>query len=167
MILCLLSGNARAVVLSAALAGSCLGFLPRNFNPAEVIMGDTGALFLGYVLAVSSITGVFKAYALLSVIVAFLVMALPIIDTLFAMIRRTLRRKPIMQADRGHLHHRLVDSGYSPKQAVALLYGLSAVTGAVGVVIAIKDVRAIVVTVICVAMMFMMMWVYKKRTDKK
>ena len=164
MILCLLSGDALAVVLSAALAGSCLGFLPRNFNPAEVIMGDTGALFLGYVLAVSSITGVFKAYALLSVIIAFLVMALPIFDTLFSMVRRAARHKPIMGADRGHLHHRLVDSGYSPKQAVVILYGLSVVTGAIGIVIAIKDVRATVVTVICVCVMALMVWVYRRRT---
>ncbi|MCL2462466.1 MAG: undecaprenyl/decaprenyl-phosphate alpha-N-acetylglucosaminyl 1-phosphate transferase [Defluviitaleaceae bacterium] len=164
MILCVISGNALAVILSAALAGSCLGFLPRNFNPAEVIMGDTGALFLGYVLAVSSITGVFKAYALLSVLIAFLVIALPIFDTLFAMIRRIAHHKPIMEADRGHLHHRLVDGGYSPKQAVVILYGLSVAMGAIAIVIAIKDVRAIIVTLICVGVMGLMVWVYRRRT---
>ncbi|MCL2352152.1 MAG: undecaprenyl/decaprenyl-phosphate alpha-N-acetylglucosaminyl 1-phosphate transferase [Firmicutes bacterium] len=164
MVLCVFSGNALAAALSAALAGSCLGFLPRNFNPAEVIMGDTGALFLGYVLAVSSVTGVFKAYALLSVLLAFLALALPIFDTLFAMIRRAFRHKPLMEADRGHLHHRLVDSGYSPKQAVVILYGLSAVTGVMAIVIAMKEARAIVVTLICVAVMLMMVYVYRRRT---
>ena len=164
MVLCMLSENSLAVVLTAALAGSCLGFLPRNFNPAEVIMGDTGAQFLGYVLAVSSILGPFKAYALLSVVIVSFVLALPIFDTAFAILRRFLTHKPIFSADRGHLHHRLVDSGYSHKQAVILLYVLSAVSGVIAIVIAMKKPREILVTCICVVIMLMMIYVYRKRT---
>lgn len=164
MALCILSGSPLAVVLSATLAGSCLGFLPRNFNPAEVIMGDTGALFLGYVLAVSSIMGVFKGYTLLAILIVFLAMALPIFDTLFAMTRRVAKKRPIMEADRGHLHHRLIDAGYSHKSAVVLLYGISFITAAIAVVIAVRDVRAIIVTVIFVLVMLLVMYFYRKRT---
>lgn len=166
MALCILSGSTLAVVLAATLAGSCMGFLPRNFNPAEVIMGDTGALFLGYVLAVSSIMGVFKGYTLLAVLVVFFAMALPIFDTLFAMLRRIAKRRPIMEADRGHLHHRLIDAGYSHKHAVVLLYGLSFVSAVIAVVIAIQDLRAILLTVIFSLVMLSVLYVYRKRTGK-
>ena len=164
LVLCVLSGSSLAVVLAAGLAGSCLGFLPRNFNPAEVIMGDTGAQFLGYVLAVSSIIGVFKAAALLSVVIASFALALPLFDAFYSILRRFLAGKPIMTADRGHLHHQLIDNGYSHKQAVILLYVLSAVSGVIAIVIAIQDVRAILVTGICVVIMLMMIYVYRKRT---
>ncbi len=163
MVLCILSGNGLAVVFTAAIAGSCLGFLPRNFSPAEIIMGDTGSTFLGFVLACSSLIGVFKSYAVLSIVVAVLALALPIFDTLFAMMRRAINRKPIMSADRGHLHHRLIDAGYSHKSAVLLLYGLSAATGIIAIGISLKDVRAIIVTVISLAIFFIMMYAYRKR----
>jgi UDP-GlcNAc:undecaprenyl-phosphate GlcNAc-1-phosphate transferase len=127
-------------------------------------MGDTGAQFLGYVLAVSSILGVFKAYAVLSVVIVSFALALPIFDTAFAILRRFLAGKPIMAADRGHLHHKLIDSGYSHKQAVILLYVLSAVSGVIAIVIAMKDARAILVTSICVAVMMVMIYIYRKRT---
>jgi len=164
MVLCMFSVNSLAVVLTAALAGSCLGFLPRNFNPAEVIMGDTGAQFLGYVLAVTSILGPFKAYALLSVVIVSFVLALPIFDTAFAIVRRFLAHKPIYIADRGHLHFRLIDSGYSHKQAVILLYVLSAVSGVIAIVIAIQKTSAILVTGICMVIMLLMIYIYRKRT---
>jgi UDP-GlcNAc:undecaprenyl-phosphate GlcNAc-1-phosphate transferase len=162
-VLCFLSGSMTAVVLSAGLAGSCLGFIPRNLNPAEVIMGDTGAQFLGYVLAVSSILGVFKGYAILSIVIAFFALALPIFDTAFSMIRRLASRKPMTAADRGHLHHRLVDSGYTQKQTVGILYAISIMTGVIAIVIAMRDARAILVTAICLIIMFAMMYVYRKR----
>lgn len=164
MVLCILSGSELAVVLTATLAGSCLGFLPRNFNPAEVYMGDTGSTFLGYVLAVASCIGVFKSYAILSAIIAILAMALPIMDTLFAMIRRAVNHKPLMQADRGHLHHRLIDSGYSHKQAVIILYGLSTISAIVAVLIAIQDIRATIVVFIFFCVLMLMLYVYKRRT---
>ena len=166
MALCFLSGSETAVVFTAALAGSCLGFLPRNFNPAEVIMGDTGATFLGYVLAVSSIIGVFKYYALLSLILAVMVLALPILDTAFAMLRRALSGKPIMTADRGHLHHRLIDAGLSPKQAVVILYILSATTGIIAIFIAIRDLRAILIVLASIGVLALMLLIYRRRFDK-
>jgi UDP-GlcNAc:undecaprenyl-phosphate GlcNAc-1-phosphate transferase len=167
MALCALSGSPLAVALSATLAGSCLGFLPRNFNPAEVFMGDSGALFLGYVLAVSSIIGVFKGYTLLAVLVVFFAMALPIFDTLFAFIRRVVKGRSIsafMEADRGHMHHRLIDAGYSQKQSVFLLYGLSVVTAIIAVVIAVQDLRAILITVVSLLILLMVLFAYRRRT---
>lgn len=128
-----------AAILMAALAGSCLGFLPYNFNPAKIFMGDTGSTFLGFVLAVSSIQGLIKGYTAVTILIAVLVLALPIFDTTFAILRRIISRRPIMEADRGHIHHRLVDKGYSQKQAVITLYGISGGFGIIGILLALKD----------------------------
>lgn len=166
MVLCIISGSSMAVVLAASLAGSCLGFLPRNFNPAEVIMGDTGATFLGFVLAVSSVIGVFKYYALLSLVLSVLVLALPILDTFFAMVRRFLSGKPIMGADRGHLHHRLIDAGISKKFAVIILYGLSILSGVIAILIALRDFRTIIVVSIFLLIFIIMIYIYRKRLYK-
>ncbi len=166
-VLCVLSGTPLAVVLSACLAGSCFGFLPRNFSPAEVIMGDTGALFLGFVLSVTSIIGVFKSYALLAVVIACFALGLPIFDTIFAMARRALKGKPIMEADRGHLHHRLIDSGLSPSSAVVVLYGLSILMAILAITIALSDWRALIVIIVFIIVLASMMFVYKKRTQEK
>ena len=167
MVLCILTGTPLAVVLMAALAGSCLGFLPRNFNPAEIFMGDTGATFLGYVLAVSSILGVFKSYALLAVLIAVLCLALPIFDTAFAMLRRAINRKPLMGADRGHLHHRLIDRGYNQKQTVLILYGISAISGLVAILIALRNLYATIVVAVFAAALLAILYVYKKRTSNE
>ena len=167
MVLCILTGTPLAVALMAALAGSCLGFLPRNFNPAEIIMGDTGATFLGYVLAVSSILGVFKSYALLAVLIAVLCLALPIFDTAFAMLRRFINHKPLMSADRGHLHHRLIDKGYNQKQTVLILYGISAVSGLAAILIAVRNFYAIAVIGVFFLAMLAILYVYKKRMSEE
>jgi len=164
MAMCMISGNQPAAVLAAMLAGSCFGFLPRNFNPAEVFMGDIGALFLGYVLAVSSIIGLFKSYALLAVVITAFALALPICDTTFALIRRVVQGKPIMRADRGHLHHRLIDAGISHAKAVVILYAVSLVCGIIAIAIALKDLRAVLVMTVFVIIMALMVFVYKKRT---
>jgi len=166
MVLCILSGSPMAVIFTSALAGSCMGFLPRNFSPAEVFMGDTGALFLGYVLSVSSIIGVYKAYTVLSIVIAVLVLALPILDTLFAMLRRFIKGKPIMQADRGHLHHRLIDAGYSQRRAVVVLYGLSAIAGVIAIVIAIQDLWVTLIVLGFLLVMLLMLYVYRNRMNQ-
>ena len=168
MVLCILSGSPLAVVLSATLAGSCLGFLPRNFNPAEVFMGDTGSLFIGYVLAVSSVMGVFKGYTLLAILVVLFALSLPIIDTLFAFFRRMYKGRTAsswMLGDKGHMHHRLIGAGFTHKQSVVILYGISAVTALIAIVIAIQDFQAIVVTVIFLLVLFIALYVYRKRMN--
>lgn len=167
MVLCILTGTESAVVFTAALAGSCLGFLPRNFNPAEIFMGDTGATFLGYVLAVTSIMGVFKGYAVLALVVCLLSIGLPIFDTLCAMLRRAATHKPIMQADRGHLHHKLIDRGYTQKQAVLIMYGISLVLAILAIIIAIKDSRALAVAVLMVILLSFVIFVFNNKTRLK
>lgn len=162
-ILCVLSNNPLATVLCTCLAGASLGFLPRNLAPAEVYMGDTGSTFLGYVLAVSSCIGVFKGYAMLSILLSILAMALPILDTSFAMIRRAVHHQPIMSPDRGHLHHRLVDSGYTSQQAVVVLYCLSIGSSSIAVVIALQDYRATIVVLLIFLIIILMLIVYRRR----
>lgn len=138
------------VIIMAAVAGSCIGFMPFNMNPAKIFMGDTGSMFLGYILAVMSIQGMFKFYAIVTFVVPFIVLALPIIDTLFAIIRRIIHGKSPFAADRGHVHHRLVDLGFNQKQTVAILYAISAVLGLSGVVLTTSGEAKILVLVLAV-----------------
>lgn len=124
-------------LLAIIIAGSCFGFLPSNFRQKKkMFLGDTGSTFLGYTLAVLSIQGGFKSYAVISFAVPVLIFGLPIFDTLFAMLRRVLTGKSVMTPDRGHIHHRLVDMGFSQKQAVFILYAMSGVLGLTAVVLA-------------------------------
>ena len=135
LVISLVVSDAPAAILMAALAGSCIGFLPYNLNPAKIFMGDTGSTFLGYVLAVVSIQGLFKFYTIISFAVPFLMLGLSIFDTCFAFIRRIAHGQSPMHADRSHVHHRLIDMGFSQKQAVAVLYIISAILGLSAVVL--------------------------------
>jgi len=126
-------------IIMAALAGACIGFMPYNFNPAKIFMGDSGALLLGYVLSTVSILGLFKIYAVVSFAVPFLVLAVPLFDTSFAFLRRLLKGKNPMTPDRGHFHHRLLDMGLSQKQAVVIIYAISALLGLVAVVMSTSN----------------------------
>jgi len=124
-------GGSRTLVigLSACLAGGAIGFLPYNFNPAKIFMGDTGAMFLGFMLSVISIMGAMKGAASFSIAVPLLAVGVPIFDTLLAMLRRYLNGKPMMEADKGHLHHRLLEKGFSHKQTVLSIYLVSIFLG--------------------------------------
>ena len=126
---------ASAIIL-AGLVGGCAGFIPYNFNPASIFMGDTGSTFLGFMLASVSIFGLFKTYAVISFAVPFLLLGLPLFDICFAVLRRVSRGQSPMHADRGHVHHRLIDMGFSQKQAVAICYLISAALGLCAVVLA-------------------------------
>lgn len=125
----LLGQDPSSTALTAILLGSCLGFLPFNTNPAKIFMGDTGALFLGYTLSVISVGGVLKAHTVVAFIIPLSIFALPIFDTLFAIIRRVIHGKSPFEPDRGHLHHRLIDMGLNQKQSVALLYSICGILG--------------------------------------
>ncbi len=129
----LMQGEYGIAIVTAALVGSCFGFLPYNFNPASIFMGDTGSTFLGYVMAVVSVMGLFKIHAIISFAVPFIAFGIPIFDTSFAIFRRIKNHRPIMSPDREHLHHRLIDSGLSQKQAVLAIYAICVVLGAVAV----------------------------------
>ena len=135
LVIALLASEAEVAIVMAALVGACVGFMPYNLNPAKMFMGDTGATFLGYILATMSIQGLFKFYAIISFAVPFLILGLPIFDTAFAFIRRLAHGQSPMHADRGHIHHRLIDMGLNQKQAVATLYVISAMLGLSAVVL--------------------------------
>ena len=167
MVLCIMTGSTTAVVLTAALAGACLGFLPRNFNPAEIFMGDTGSTFLGFVLAVTSILGVFKGYALLAMIVSVLCVGLPVFDTICAMLRRMAKNQPIMQADRGHLHHKLIDRGFSQRQAVLIMYTISILLGLLAIFISFKNSGTIVVVVLTVIVLCFIIYYFNAHIKNK
>lgn len=115
--------------VSVALVGAIFGFLPYNFNPAKIFMGDTGSTFLGFVLATLSIEGTLKSVTALALAIPILVLGLPIFDTVFAILRRIMNGRPIGEADRGHVHHRLLDMGISHRMSVIILYVISGALG--------------------------------------
>ena len=135
LVIALLVSEGQTALIMAALAGACLGFMPFNKNPAQMFMGDTGSTFLGYILATISIQGLFKYYAIISFAVPFLILGLPMFDTLFAIVRRLAHGQNPMSPDRGHIHHRLIDMGLNQKQAVAALYVVSSILGLSAVVL--------------------------------
>jgi len=111
-----------AAIIAALLVGACLGFLPYNFNPASIFMGDQGALLLGFLLGIISLMGVMKTTAAIALAVPLLIVAIPIVDTFSAIVRRIRGKRSIKDADKGHLHHRLVRTGLSVRQTVAVVY---------------------------------------------
>ena len=127
-----------SIVLITALAGSLVGFLPFNFNPARTFIGDTGSNFLGFALSIISILGVAKTYTAIVIIAPLIVLALPVLDTLSAIFRRLIKTKSIkgvFKADKEHLHHKIMKRGYSQKQAVLILYGISAIFGMFAIIL--------------------------------
>lgn len=134
-VVALLVAENNVALVMIILLGACLGFIPYNFNPAKIFMGDTGSAFLGFLLATMSIQGMFKLYAIISFAVPFLILGVPIFDICFAIVRRIAKGQNPMKADRGHIHHRLIDMGFSQKQAVAITYFLTAILGLAAVVL--------------------------------
>ena len=128
-------GHPLMMLFSGALAGAILGFLFYNFNPASIFMGDTGSMFLGFVLAASAIQTNQKSSTAVAVLIPGIALGLPIMDTLLAMGRRALRGRPIFQADKEHIHHRLLARGLSHRQAVLVLYGFCVLLGAVALIL--------------------------------
>lgn len=134
-IIAIFTGMGNIAVLIAAVIGGCLGFLPYNSHPASIFMGDTGSNFLGFIMATISIQGLFKSYAVVSLLIPLMILGLPIFDTSFTIMRRMKNKKSIFQPDRGHLHHRLMDSGFSHQQTVYILYVISALAALSAVVL--------------------------------
>ena len=127
-----------SILLVTALAGAILGFLPFNFNPARTFLGDTGSNFLGYTLSIISILGMAKTYTAIVIIAPLIVFAIPLLDTSLAIIRRIIKTKSlkgVFKADKEHLHHKIMKRGYTQKQAVLILYGLSATFGMFAIIL--------------------------------
>lgn len=132
LVVSLMTGQVITAIVMAALAGSMLGFLRYNFNPAQIFMGDTGSLFIGLTFASWSIIGLLKSTATFAFAVPVFMMAVPIIDTAAAIVRRTLAGRPIFQADKEHLHHRLLRMGYTQRQVVLMIYCINTAFGLIG-----------------------------------
>lgn len=122
------SGNIGTSILMLAIAGSTLGFLPYNFNPAKTFMGDCGSLYLGFMLAAISIETM-KTTTIIVLLIPIISLGFPIFDTLFAIVRRKINGRPIMEADKGHLHHRIMERGMGQKRTVIILYAISGILG--------------------------------------
>lgn len=135
LVIALQAGQAHAVIITASLAGCTLGFLPYNFNPARIFMGDTGSMFLGFALAAVSIEGTLKSATATALAVPILVLGVPILDTGFAVIRRIASGRPISEADKCHIHHQLLQKGFSQRGAVLTLYAVSLVLSVGAVVV--------------------------------
>ena len=129
-------GQVELACIALALAGATVGFLRYNFNPAKIFMGDTGSMLLGYTLAAISVMGTVKTAAAIALVVPAIVLGLPIVDTLFAIVRRKISGRPIFKPDKGHVHHRLLAQGLTQKQAVLLMYAVTALFGGVSVIVA-------------------------------
>ena len=152
-------------VLTAALAGAAFGFLYYNFNPARIFMGDSGSMFLGFMLAGISVIGAVKSAATIALIVPILALGLPILDTTFAIVRRYRGGVPIFKPDKGHLHHRLLDLGFTQRQAVLLMYVISALLGLSAV--ALTEVsNQLAIIIVCVVVVVVLLGA-KKIGDRK
>lgn len=135
LVISLLVAEPQVAVIMGCLLGACIGFIPYNKNPAKIFMGDTGSTFLGFILSAMSIQGFFKLYAIISFVVPFLILGVPIFDITFAVLRRLAKHQNPMTADREHIHHRLIDMGFSQKQTVAITYTLTGILGLAAVLL--------------------------------
>lgn len=144
------SGRLDAAFLAAVVIGACLGFLRYNFNPASIFMGDSGAMFLGFTLATISLLGVMKTTAAIALAIPLIIIGVPIFDTASAIVRRLRHGRPIQEADKGHIHHRLLLRGFDQRQTVLIIYAWSAVlsVGAYAVRYTPGVIRAVVLVVL-------------------
>ena len=162
LVVALLVSEPNVALIVAALAGACIGFMPYNLNPARIFMGDTGSLLLGYV----SVLGLFKFYAIVTFVVPVLALAVPLSDTLFAFCRRILHGQSPFHADRGHFHHKLMDLGLNQKQAVAILYAISATLGLAAVVLTTKGSIRIALLILALLIGFVVCAFIRKSVHK-
>jgi len=158
LVIALMVSELDVAMMMGALAGACIGFLPYNFNPAKIFMGDTGATFLGYIMATVSVQGMFKMYNLISFVAPFLMLGLPIFDVCFAVIRRVSKGQSPMKPDRSHVHHRLIDMGLSQKQTVGVLYVISAILGLSAVVLTASGALKAIVFLLAMAVVAFAAW---------
>jgi UDP-GlcNAc:undecaprenyl-phosphate/decaprenyl-phosphate GlcNAc-1-phosphate transferase len=138
-VLAAIRGDPIMMLFMAALGGSLLGFLIYNFNPASIFMGDTGAMFLGYVLGVGAVQTSQKSSTTVAILIPMVALGVPITDTLLAMLRRALSGRPMFSADRSHIHHKLLDLGLTQRQAVVILYGVSILLGGTALLLTVAS----------------------------
>lgn len=128
------NGNVLIFTIAVVVLASTLGFLFFNFHPAKIFMGDTGSLFLGYIISILSLLGLYKSVTLFSFVVPIIILGVPVFDTTFAIIRRIVNKKPISAPDKSHLHHRIMALGFSHRATVLIIYALGIIFSASGLV---------------------------------
>ncbi len=145
------------IVLALTLVAAVAGFLRYNFHPAKIFLGDTGSMFLGYTLGVMAIMSLTKSATAVSVFIPLVILGVPLLDTLFAILRRCYQHKPIFQPDRQHLHHQLLAMGLNHRQAVLVIYGLSAFLGLNAVVLNLvtNDQALVLLTILAVTVIYL------------
>ncbi|MEG0774436.1 MraY family glycosyltransferase [Clostridium sp.] len=159
LVVSIINGRYETILLTTILGGAILGFLPYNFHPAKIFMGDTGSQLLGFFLAGISIQGAIKSTTSLVIAVPLLTLGLPIYDTIFAMIRRKASGKPIMEGDKGHLHHRLLNLGLNQREAVLIMYVTSAILGSLAVIaMQLSSKKAYFLLASVVVVIFILAW---------
>lgn len=167
LVVMVLKGEYFVALLTAVVVGSCLGFLPFNSNPAKIFMGDTGALFLGYTMAVISVRGVFKLHTVISFMIPLSIFGLPLCDTAFAFIRRIAHGKSPFTADRGHLHHRLIDMGFNQKQSVRILYAICGILGASAIMFTEEHFTRAIIIIVAGFAIFLINFLIVRRADER
>jgi len=130
--------NSLAAIVGFIMLGATLGFLLHNFSPAKIFAGDTGSMFMGFIISVVALLG-FKGTMLTSLIVPLLILAIPILDTFFAIIRRMLKKQPIFQADKEHMHHQFLKMNFSPRKTVLIVYVINILFSLASIFYVLKD----------------------------
>jgi len=166
MVISAITGNPLALMLSVTLAGATLGFLAHNFNPASIFMGDTGSMLLGYILAIVALEVEFEYFDIISFAAPLTILALPIFDTTYAILRRIVHRLPISEPDKNHTHHKLMRKGFGYRTTVIILYAVSILFGILGVYTSIRQSKTYIVMSIVVLVLLMIMIAEKKDTNK-
>jgi len=152
------TGNVAVVVLMLALLGSVTGFLYFNFNPAEIFMGDCGSMFLGFTIASSSVLCFSKSSALVGLALPVAALGVPIFDTFFSMLRRFLERRSIFSADRSHFHHRLIDLGFTQREAVIAIYGVTLLASGLGMLMIVTPGIHVLIIFFCILILLLLVF---------
>jgi len=160
VIFAIIGAPMEALIITIALVGATIGFLPYNFNPAKTFMGDTGSNFLGYTLATVSIMGMAKGYTILAIVAPLIVCGVPVFDMVFAIIRRLAKHQKLTTPDKGHIHHRLLKHGFSQKQAVLILYGLTSILGITAVTLVTGMTKQGILCIILAIIIWVIGYVY-------
>ncbi len=158
-------GSMPVCIALVAVAGGCLGFLPFNFSPAKTFMGDGGALYLGYMIAVLSVISPLKQATVVGALIPMLTLAVPIFDTALAMLRRALKHQSIMSADKGHLHHHLMAAGFGQRRSVLIIYGIVGIMGEVAVLMS-RELYKDATLLLFIALLYLGIIIVPKRPKK-
>ena len=166
IIICFFQGRFMELelILSLIMLGSTLGFLIHNFHPAKIFAGDSGALFMGFSIAVISLLG-FKTTAITSVFIPLMILAVPILDTLFAIIRRLLKHQKVTMPDKQHLHHQLLKMNFSHRNTVLIIYGINILFATASILYTLKDTSDIFIGRIIYILLMIIVLVFVMKTD--